>query len=40
MTRTNGYCSRPEWADEQPCPLDAEKLEDCQDCEWWRETEE
>ncbi len=37
----NGYCGRPEWADEDGCPMDnpAEEMEDCSECEWYMETE-
>ena len=36
------YCGRPEWADEEGCPMDNpnEEIEDCGECRWFRETEE
>lgn len=34
------YCGKPEWADEEPCPIDTGELEDCAECTWHRETEE
>lgn len=39
MDRQNGYCGKPEWADEEPCPLDTEELDDCRECIWWKERE-
>lgn len=38
----NGYCERPEWYDEEGCPMDNpnEEIEDCGECCWFRETEE
>jgi len=37
----NGYCGRPEWADEEGCPMDNpnEEMTDCAECVWYRETE-
>lgn len=27
-------CGKPEWADNQPCPLDTGEVEECEDCTW------
>lgn len=37
----NGYCGRPEWADEEGCPMDNpnEEMTDCAGCRWFKETE-
>ena len=37
----NGYCGRPEWADEEGCPMDNpnEEMKDCTGCAWHKETE-
>lgn len=35
-----GYCGKPEWADEEPCPLDTGEYDDCVECSWFVETEE
>ncbi len=32
-------CGKPEWAENEPCPMDTGKLEDCADCVWAREGE-
>ena len=36
-----GYCGRPEWADEEGCPMDNpnEEMKDCTGCAWHKETE-
>ena len=36
-----GYCGRPEWADEEGCPMDNpnEGMKDCTGCAWYKETE-
>lgn len=36
-----GYCGRPEWADEEGCPMDNpnEEMKDCAGCVWYKETE-
>lgn len=36
-----GYCGRPEWADEEGCPMDNpnEEMKDCAGCRWFKETE-
>ena len=33
------YCGRPEWADEERCPMDNpnEEMKDCSGCRWFRE---
>ena len=38
----NGYCGRPEWADEEGCPIDNpnEEMKDCDGCRWFKETED
>ena len=38
----NGYCGRPEWADEEGCPMDNpnEEMKDCDGCRWFKETED
>lgn len=33
-------CGKPEWADNEPCPIDTEELEECEGCAWAREKEE
>lgn len=32
-------CTKPEWADNEPCPLDTGEMEDCADCYWAKEEE-
>lgn len=32
-------CGKPEWADEEPCPIDTGELEDCEECVWALEQE-
>lgn len=33
-------CGRPEWADDEDCPLDTGEAENCEDCRWGVEEEE
>ena len=33
-------CGKPEWAENEPCPIDTGELEDCAGCYWARETGE
>lgn len=33
-------CGKPEWAEEELCPLDTGELEECEGCVWSREREE
>ncbi len=35
-----GICAKPEWADNEPCPLDTGELEECDGCSWFKEMEE
>lgn len=30
-------CGKPEWAENEPCPIDTGELEDCAECYWARE---
>ncbi len=30
-------CDKPEWTDNDPCPIDTEEYDDCSECEWARE---
>ena len=30
-----GYCTKPEWAEIEPCPIDTEELEECDECAWY-----
>ena len=32
-------CMKPEWADNEPCPLDTGELENCAECVWAHERE-
>lgn len=32
-------CMKPEWADNEPCPLDTGELENCAECVWAHEGE-
>lgn len=32
-------CMKPEWADNEPCPLDTGELENCAECVWANERE-
>ena len=34
------YCMKPEWADNEPCPIDTEELENCAECAWACELED
>lgn len=36
-----GYCGRPEWADEEGCPMDNpnEEMKDCSGCRWFKDAE-
>lgn len=40
-TMEKGHCGRPEWADEEGCPMDNpnEEMKDCTGCAWHIETE-
>lgn len=31
---TRWTCGKPEWADEEPCPLETEEVESCAECSW------
>ena len=33
-------CGKPEWVDNEPCPIDTGELEECEGCAWAREKEE
>lgn len=31
---TRWTCGKPEWTEEEPCPLEAEEVESCAECSW------
>jgi hypothetical protein len=33
-------CGKPEWAENEDCPIETGELEDCEGCYYARETEE
>lgn len=33
-------CGRPEWADNEECPIEIGEAENCADCYWGREQED
>ena len=33
-------CMKPEWAEDDPCPIDTEEYEDCAECVWALECED
>jgi len=33
-------CTKPEWAENDPCPIDTGELEECAGCVWAAEREE
>lgn len=35
-----GYCAKPEWAENEACPLETGELEKCKECYWFREVED
>ena len=36
--RTYAHCDRPEWADDEDCPIDTGELDDCtEDCPYYAE---
>lgn len=30
-----GYCTKPEWAEIEPCPINTGELEECDECAWY-----
>ena len=34
------YCMRPEWVDDEPCPIGTEEIENCAECAWALECDE
>ncbi len=33
-------CMKPEWADNEPCPIDTGEYQDCAECTWVCELED
>lgn len=33
-------CPRPEWADDDPCPIDTGEVDDCKACEWYKDEDQ
>lgn len=33
-------CPRPEWADDDPCPIDTGEVDDCKECEWYKDEDQ
>lgn len=31
----NSACYKPEWADNELCPIDTGEIDDCKDCYWF-----
>lgn len=30
-------CPRPEWADDDPCPIVTAEMDDCKECPWYKD---